>query len=88
MSDRSCQRSILIGFVVGDLFYDADLFRESDDGVLVAEFDFEDGFIIPEGINVDLKVLILIDQAVTVLPDLPPGQKTLSFSSCSRNWHF
>ena len=54
----------------------------------VAELDFEDGFIIPEGINVDLKILILIGQAVTVLPDLPPGQKTLSFSSRSRNWHF
>ena len=67
------ERRVFVGVVVGDLADDADLLGECDGGLLVAQLDLRGGLVVPEGIEVDLEILVLIGEAVARLTDLALG---------------
>ena len=68
---KSLVKDDCINVFVGDFFDHPYMLRDHDQRVLVAEFDFGDRLIVPEGINVDLEILVFIHKAVAVLADLP-----------------
>ena len=73
LSDGCSQIGVFVGGVVGHFPDDLDVIGKNDGRVFVAQLDFGDRLVLPKRIDVDLKILVFVGQAVAVLADLTLG---------------
>ena len=67
------QRTVFIGIQMGDIPDDGQVIRENHLLLRIVELYLQNGLMLPERIDINLKLQVILRQAVPVLANLPQG---------------